>query len=72
MPDWAWITLSASGTVRHQRCGAEWLAFSTTPLHLGRPPSGVDELNTVQICAVRLYVCTRTGSALRPFITRQS
>jgi hypothetical protein len=36
MPDWAWPTLSASGTVRHQRWAAEWLAFSTTPLRLPR------------------------------------
>src|SRR5450756_1474517 len=31
---WAWVGLSASGNVRHQRCASEWLPFSTTPLRL--------------------------------------
>lgn len=36
MPDWACTTLIPSGTLRLQRCGAEWLAFSTTPLRFPR------------------------------------
>lgn len=29
-------TETSSGSVRHQRCAATWLAFSTTPLRLPR------------------------------------
>lgn len=33
-PCWAVAQAVSSGKVRHQRCAAEWLAFSTTPLRL--------------------------------------
>ena len=32
----AWVGLSPSGRVRHQRCARLWLPFSTTPLRLPR------------------------------------
>jgi hypothetical protein len=35
-PRWAAVIVASSGRVRHQRCAAEWLAFSTTPLRLPR------------------------------------
>ena len=33
---WASLTVVSSGSVRHQRCAAVWLDFSTTPLRLPR------------------------------------
>jgi len=48
------------------------LSTGPQPEYLQASPAEVDELNTLKICAARRYVYTRPGSALRPFITRQT
>ena len=37
---WACSTVTSSGRVRHQRCAAVWLDFSTTPLRLPATAAG--------------------------------